>query len=90
MLRCVYVARLICSDESCATHARGDAQTLEELDTLVCDCGCALAIIGWPDHLDDPAARGVLMQIGSAAESSHPPHNAAWVASEVPGKLVGT
>ncbi len=55
MLRCVYVARLICSDESCADQARG-AQNLEELDTLVCACGCAPAVIGWPNHLDEPAA----------------------------------
>lgn len=46
---------MICSDESCAEQALGDAQTLEELDALVCDCGCALAMIGWPDHLDDVA-----------------------------------
>jgi len=68
MLFCVYVARLICSDESCADQARGGAQTLEELDTLVCDCGCALAVIGWPDHFDEAAAHDVLMRLGCAAE----------------------
>jgi len=59
MLPWVYVARLICSGEACAEQALGDAQTLEELDAIVCDCGCALAVIGWPDHLDDAAACGV-------------------------------
>jgi len=42
----VYVARLICSDEACAEQALAEAQTLEELETLVCDCRCALAVIG--------------------------------------------
>jgi hypothetical protein len=70
MLPCVYVARLICSDEACAAQALGDAQTLEELATIVCDCGCALTEIGWPDHLDDSAAHGVLVRLGPAAESS--------------------
>jgi hypothetical protein len=40
----VYAARLICSDEVYADQARGEAQILKELDTLVCDCGCALAV----------------------------------------------
>jgi hypothetical protein len=69
MLPCVYVARLICSDESCADEALGESQTLAEFHTLVCDCGCALAVIGWPDHLDDPAADGVLVRLGPAAAS---------------------
>jgi hypothetical protein len=46
MLPCVYVARMVCSDESRAEQALGDAQTLEELEALVCDCGCALAVVG--------------------------------------------
>jgi hypothetical protein len=54
----------------CADHARGEAQIPEELDTLVCDCGCALAVVGWPDHLDDPAAHGVLVRLGPGAEPS--------------------
>jgi hypothetical protein len=52
----MYVARLICSDEACARDALAEAPTLAELDTLVCECGCALAIVGWPDHVDEPAA----------------------------------
>jgi hypothetical protein len=71
MLPCVYVARLICSDEACADETFGEAQTLEELDALVCDCGCALAVIGWPNHLDDAAAYGgVLVRPVPVAEWS--------------------
>jgi hypothetical protein len=51
----VYVARLICSDTACAVEAAAEARTIRELEALACDCGCALAIIGWPDWIDDPA-----------------------------------
>jgi hypothetical protein len=57
----VYVARLICSDEACAEQALAEAQTLEELETLVCDCRCALVVIGWPDDLDDSVGQGVVV-----------------------------
>jgi hypothetical protein len=52
----MYIARLVCSDAGCAGEALAEARTLEELDSFVCDCGCALAIVGWPDHVDEPAA----------------------------------
>jgi hypothetical protein len=51
----VYVARLICSDTECAVEAAAEARTIRELEALACDCGCALAIIGWADWIDDPA-----------------------------------
>jgi hypothetical protein len=51
----VYVARLICSDAECAAEATAEARTIRELESLACDCGCALAIIGWPDWIDEPA-----------------------------------
>jgi hypothetical protein len=51
----VYVARLICSDTACAQEAPAEARTIRELESLICDCGCALAIIGWPDWIDQPA-----------------------------------
>ena len=70
MLPCVYVARLICSDELCVDEALGEAPTLEELDALVCDCGCALAVIGWPDHLDEARAHGLHAYVGPAAVSA--------------------
>ncbi len=51
----VYIARLICSDEDCAEEIVAQARTLAELETLACDCGCGLAVIGWPNHADEPA-----------------------------------
>ncbi|HEV7882142.1 MAG TPA: hypothetical protein VGO81_01160 [Solirubrobacteraceae bacterium] len=60
----MYVARLVCSDEACADEALAEARTLEELETFVCDCGCALAIVGWPDHVDEPAATVVVIPFG--------------------------
>ena len=45
----MYVARLICSDDCCAEEILAEARTLAELETLACDCGCGLELIGWPD-----------------------------------------
>jgi hypothetical protein len=55
-MRVMYVARLVCSDEACAAEVAAEAATLRELETLVCDCGCALEPIGWPDSVDAPVA----------------------------------
>jgi hypothetical protein len=60
----MYIARLVCSDEACADEALAEARTLGELETFVCDCGCALAIVGWPDHVDEPAATAVVIAFG--------------------------
>jgi hypothetical protein len=60
----MYLARLICSDEACAAEALIEAQTLAELDTFVCDCGCALAIVGWPDHVAEPELTAVVAVLG--------------------------
>jgi hypothetical protein len=54
-MRGVYVARLICSDTDCAADVSAEGRTIRELEALICDCGCALAIIGWPDWIDEPA-----------------------------------
>ena len=51
----MYVARLICSDERCADEILAEARTLEELETLACDCGCGFELIGWPDDASDDA-----------------------------------
>ena len=45
-----------------AEEALAEAHTLEELETLACGGGCGLAVVGWPDHADEP-----LTDIGSAA-----------------------
>jgi hypothetical protein len=51
----MFLALLICSDESCA-HELETWGTLDELETLACDCGCALQVIALSEvELIDPA-----------------------------------
>jgi hypothetical protein len=52
----MFVARLICSDEACAAELAAEGASLRELEALVCDCGCALEPIGWPDRIGEPPA----------------------------------
>ena len=61
----MYIARLVCSDEECAEEVTLETASLAELETLVCECGCALAVIGWPEPLAEvvllrPAGPGAL------------------------------
>ncbi len=65
----MFVARLICSDEACAAELAAEATTLRELETLVCDCGCALAPIAWPDHVEEPVAIVVTLRARRAPHS---------------------
>ena len=51
----MFVARLICSDSDCAEESEFYAGTLAELERLMCDCGCALELIAWPDWAEDRA-----------------------------------
>ena len=51
----MFVARLICSDEGCAAEVAAESATLAELETLACECGCGLAIVGFPDWVEEPA-----------------------------------
>jgi hypothetical protein len=50
------LAVLICSDDDC-TEVFEAYGSLEELETLACDCGCALQVISIseaaPDHARD-------------------------------------
>jgi hypothetical protein len=47
------LARLVCSEAACAGHVlEVYAATLTELETLACECDCALHVIAWPDVLD--------------------------------------
>ena len=62
-MRVMYVARLVCSDEACAAEVAAEAGTLRELETLVCDCGCALELIGWPDSVDEPVAEVISLRV---------------------------
>jgi hypothetical protein len=58
----MFVARLTCSDEDCAAEIAAEASTLRELETLVCGCGCALEVIAWPDHVDEPIAAVLVLR----------------------------
>jgi hypothetical protein len=49
------VARLICSDVACAAELTAEAGRAAELERLICDCGCALEVLGWPDWVGEPA-----------------------------------
>ncbi|MEA2409831.1 MAG: hypothetical protein QOC77_392 [Thermoleophilaceae bacterium] len=40
----MFLALLICSDESC-TEELETWGTLDELESMACDCGCALQVI---------------------------------------------
>jgi hypothetical protein len=60
----MFVARLTCSDEACAVEIAAEAVTLREFETMVCDCGCALELIGWPDHrADEPLAAVITLRL---------------------------
>lgn len=41
-------ALLICSDDGCTAvfEAYG---SLAEVESLACECGCGLAVVGWPE-----------------------------------------
>jgi hypothetical protein len=59
----MFVARLICSDEGCAAELVAEGATLLELETLVCDCGCGLAVVGWPDRVAEPVAAVIALRV---------------------------
>jgi hypothetical protein len=47
------LARLVCSQPACADQLlEFSAATLAELESLACECGCALHVVAWPDVLD--------------------------------------
>lgn len=49
----MFVARLLCSDPVCAEDIAAEAPTLAELETLACECGCGVEVIGWPDWVPE-------------------------------------
>ena len=54
-MQVMFVARLICSDVDCAEEQEVHAGSLAELERLLCECGCALELIAWPDWAEDSA-----------------------------------
>jgi hypothetical protein len=63
----VYVARLVCSDPGCAAELDAEALTQQELETLICDCGCGLEIVGWADWVQGPGGEVVHLRLRGAA-----------------------
>lgn len=49
----MFIARLVCTDSDCAEDSEVHADSLAELERLICDCGCALELVAWPDWADD-------------------------------------
>jgi hypothetical protein len=68
----MYTARLVCSDPVCAEEIAGETATLGELRTLLCECGCALEVIGWPDVAAEPLARVILLRVREASAARRP------------------
>jgi hypothetical protein len=71
----MYTARLVCSDPGCAGEVTADTATLRELETLLCDCGCALEIVGWPDVAAEPLAQVIMLRV-AAGRRRHVPEAA--------------
>ena len=63
----MYSARLVCTDPTCAEELAAETATLGELSALVCECGCALEVVGWPDVAAEPLAQVILLRVGTAA-----------------------
>jgi hypothetical protein len=61
----MYTARLVCTDPGCSEEVVAQAATLRELEALVCDCGCALELVGWPDVAAERLAQVILLRVGS-------------------------
>ena len=72
----MYSARLVCSDPGCANELAVEVATLRELETLMCDCGCALAVIGWPEVAAEPLARVILLRAATARRRRRMPEAA--------------
>ena len=61
----MYTARLVCSDPGCPEELVAQAATLRELESLLCDCGCALELVGWPEVAAERLAQVILLRVGA-------------------------
>ena len=43
---------MTCSASDCPEELEARADDLRDLEALACACGCAMAIIAWPDRTD--------------------------------------
>jgi hypothetical protein len=63
--RVVLHALLICSDEACAEELEAYGTRLDDLETLACECGCALQIIAVSEIEFQRAAAPVLLDLAA-------------------------
>ena len=61
----MYTARLVCTDPVCAEEVAAETATLREIESLLCDCGCALEVVGWPDVDAEPLAQVIMLRLGA-------------------------
>ena len=66
----MYIARLICSDPACTERIVSEAETLAELETLACECGCGFDVVGIPDWIEED---GVVVALRRRRPSVSPP-----------------
>jgi hypothetical protein len=41
----VFIVHLTCSDVACAEELEAVVETLEEIDEVLCECGCCTALV---------------------------------------------
>lgn len=63
----MWFARLLCTEDDCPTEVEVHAETLAELESLSCDCGCALEVIGFADVVDEEQAVEITWALARAA-----------------------
>jgi hypothetical protein len=61
----MWFARLVCSDQACPEELDVYAADLEELESLGCDCGCAMQVVGWADAVEDDEAYAVVLALAA-------------------------
>ena len=47
----MFLAVVMCSDDDCDEVLEVYGKLLE-LDTLSCDCGCGMQVLGWPEPVE--------------------------------------
>ena len=53
----VVCALLTCSGEECTAVYEAYGR-LADIEALACECGCGLAIVGWPDEVEEVRSSG--------------------------------
>jgi hypothetical protein len=59
-------ALLTCSEDDC-TEVFEAYGRLEDIEALACECGCGLAVVGWPDSVNELPSNGTVELVPLAA-----------------------